>query len=547
VLKPREDSVVPSDNDFSLVVQGRRVIVLVDDLTRYVGSKTNLVTFSERLSAHASWWVVVSTCRDGPELETVREAAESGVANFYEAIPEKFRLLPLSTDDKGVLSRSVDQAWDPEDSDEYPSPGFIVMQKDIRAMRNRFQDLDASQPELRDALRALKLLTSAGVVPLTRGRLRSVLAHIFDRVDIHLGDCLDRLASRSFLRLDSRETIVPEPAYLRYVVTYTPKKVPKDDFEALAEVFERLKDAEGLSSLGLTYGRELGEHQRAVDLLDRALRFDPRNARTLVNKGVSLAYLGRYEAALRTQEEALRLAPSFTEGLYNKGLMLKKFGRREEALAAYEEALRQDPDFVLALHGKGGVLHELGRDDEALPVIEEALRLRPEEPTEWYTLSIVLDRLGQLEASLNACEEALRLKSDYREAWDGKGLALGKLGQYENALYAFEEALRLDPDYSSAWNNKGMAHLLSGEPEQALVCFDRVIHLDREDPSGWGGKGISLAALGRRDEAIRCMCRAWSTREQAPGSEAEMMVTFQQLGYDPRMCDQNYPPGEYED
>jgi hypothetical protein len=71
VLRPAPDEATPEEDDFLLLFRNRRRIVLMmDDLTRYVASKTNLREFAERLGRHTSTWVVISTCRDGPELET---------------------------------------------------------------------------------------------------------------------------------------------------------------------------------------------------------------------------------------------------------------------------------------------------------------------------------------------------------------------------------------------------------------------------------------------------------------------------------------------
>jgi hypothetical protein len=98
------------------------------------------------------------------------------------------------------------------------------MEEPLEIMRERFQSLGTAE---KDALRGLKLLTTAGILPLTHHRLRAILEHIFNRI-LHLGDCLDILAEQSFIRRPAhQDPIQPEPAYLQGAVVYINGRTPK--------------------------------------------------------------------------------------------------------------------------------------------------------------------------------------------------------------------------------------------------------------------------------------------------------------------------------
>jgi len=91
----------------------------------------------------------------------------------------------------------------------------------MEAMALRFNKLLHERPNVADTQRALKLLSAAGILPITHRRIEAVLRRVFGRHGIHLYDHLRILAKESFLQdWDAREgTVQPEPAYLRDTVT----------------------------------------------------------------------------------------------------------------------------------------------------------------------------------------------------------------------------------------------------------------------------------------------------------------------------------------
>jgi hypothetical protein len=71
ILRTKKEEKVPDEDTFSLLLQGKRVVLLLEDLNDYVDRELDLREFGEWLGRHASSWVVTSTCRDGPELRAV--------------------------------------------------------------------------------------------------------------------------------------------------------------------------------------------------------------------------------------------------------------------------------------------------------------------------------------------------------------------------------------------------------------------------------------------------------------------------------------------
>ena len=90
---------------------------------------------------------------------------------------------------------------------------------------------------------------------------------------------------------------------------------------------------------------EFGENQRALELLDAALRLKPTHWYALAKRGLALYNLQRVEEACESFRRALQLNPSHAETLNNYGLVLEQLGDIEGAREKYAESLREAPGY----------------------------------------------------------------------------------------------------------------------------------------------------------------------------------------------------------
>jgi tetratricopeptide (TPR) repeat protein len=421
VLKPNPKKELPED--FSLLVkEDQRVVLLLDDVTKYVGSKIDLTELGARLGRHASSWVVASTCRDGPELRTV----EKNLGTFYEDIRFKLGLVAATAEDKGQLAESIDEHLDPKESENYPTLGSITMEEPMEAMKLRFKNLLHEDSEQAYILRGLKLLAAGGILPLTQDRLQAVLEHIFGTPTFHLDHRLELLAQQSFLRSGSQDPIQPEHAYLRYVVTYIAGKYIEDDFAKLANVLKGLEDYEGLFDLGITYTLIYEQFEEAIASFDAALRIRSDYFEALHNKGVALDYLGRYKEAIACYDAALGIRSDDAKALYNKGNALGNLGRYKEAIAYYDAALGIRSDDAEVLYNKGVALHSLKHYKEAIASYDAALGIRSDYAEALYNKIVALLKQERKDEALEHLYRAWRT----REGLSDKGALLAELFAY---------------------------------------------------------------------------------------------------------------------
>ena len=491
------------------VVQGHKILLLLDDLNDYISSQTPLQEFAERLDHHAESWVVAAACSNGPERAVIKAAEGTSLGRFYrERIYSEFELLPLSAGQKEQLAHSIGEEWDQEQSEWYPTPGAITTEEPTRAMRQRFEH--ALNPEQKDVLRALLLLAFAGVQPYTHSRLSAILAdeRLFDRTDLHLRDCLTFLAEQAFIsRPGPQDPVYPESAYLRDTVSYIEDRLPMQDFPILAAALEKAEDTEGLNLLGLTWGWHLNNYEQAIACFDRAISTEP----------------------------------DFIPALGNKGWALGRLERHDEALEFFDKVSDLDSNDLIARYNQAAALNRLERYTEALEIIDQLIELWPdylsENPDVWTVKAFALKGLERWEEVLEPCERALDLRPEDPKLWNDYGMLLAQFEERrEEALDAADKSITRGLSEPTAWELKAILLADVERHEEALDTIDQAISRWPDNADTWVIKGIILIQAERHEEAANWLCRAWRERERLrdKGTYAEELL--KEIECDPEEC-----------
>jgi len=92
-----------------------------------------------------------------------------------------------------------------------------------------------------------------------------------------------------------------------------------------------------------TIFRNIGEHEKAISLLNKVIETKPRYAEAWSEKGSALEELGRYEEALLCFDRALSIEPKNARMWIRKSRILEKVGRLEEAKVSLRKAMEIDP------------------------------------------------------------------------------------------------------------------------------------------------------------------------------------------------------------
>jgi tetratricopeptide (TPR) repeat protein len=157
--------------------------------------------------------------------------------------------------------------------------------------------------------------------------------------------------------------------------------------------------------------------------------------------GVSLSLLGQRERALAELRRALELNPRYLEALIHQGLVLSEMGREVEA----EDAFRRAAASVSA-------------PSDGLPApVAARLANHHAELAEAYAEAGALDR------AVEQYERALELGPGFVDLRYRMARLLLEAGRSLEAREALEEVLRIRPNFLDALAALGLAHYLSGD------------------------------------------------------------------------------------
>ena len=138
--------------------------------------------------------------------------------------------------------------------------------------------------------------------------------------------------------------------------------------------------ADALHLLGVICDQR-GEHETAVDLIQRAILQSPQAAEFHGNLGTALLALNRIEAAEGAYRRAISLDPDYVEGHYNLGNLLRGAGDAAAAREQFEKALALQPGHVLCRNNLAMLLWEdLGEQAAAEHHFRLLLALAPDWP-----------------------------------------------------------------------------------------------------------------------------------------------------------------------
>ena len=188
--------------------------------------------------------------------------------------------------------------------------------------------------------------------------------------------------------------------------------------------------------------------EKAVEDYTRAIRLDPKDAISLVHRGVVYVSLGRVARGLDDMNQAVTLAPDSAEPYEARGRAFNAAGAYRRAVTDFDTALSLQPGLASALLNRGTAYDRMEDYDRAIADFTELIRLVPS----------------------NA------------GAYNNRGTSYAKRGQTDRAIEDFDQALTLDPNLAGTYFNRAQAYYLKGNMDKALADFVQARQLDRQFP-----------------------------------------------------------------
>ena len=261
----------------------------------------------------------------------------------------------------------------------------------------------------------------------------------------------------------------------------------------LQEIAENLR--EGLEL------HNLGQLEPAEVIYEKILKRNPEHFDALQLLGALAIQKRNWDKALRLLNDALKINITNATVYNNLGIVLKELKRLDEALTSYDKAIELKPDNAEAYSNRGNVLKDLKRLDEALTSYDKAIGLKRDYARAYSNRGLVLQELKRLNEALTSHDKAIELKNDFAEAYSNRSLVLQELKRMEEALVGYDKAIELKPDYADAYNHRGNALYELKRLDEALASYGKAIELKPDYADAYNNRGNTLNELKRLDEA----------------------------------------------
>jgi tetratricopeptide (TPR) repeat protein len=190
---------------------------------------------------------------------------------------------------------------------------------------------------------------------------------------------------------------------------------------------------------------------------------------------------GESEKALQLVQSALREFPKNPQLWMLQGLAYSGKGDRKAALSSYQNALKFAPDYLPALEGVAQLEYDAG-SPSAIPLLQHVLRLRPNDVTSHAMLAVLAYKNRDCATAVQHFAQSGSLLDAQPGALQEYGACLMQLRQTEKAIPVFEQMLASHPDDPRARRGLAVVQLAAEQPEAALKTLQPLLAVG--DPDG---------------------------------------------------------------
>jgi tetratricopeptide (TPR) repeat protein len=272
--------------------------------------------------------------------------------------------------------------------------------------------------------------------------------------------------------------------------------------ESLSQYEELTRDAKqkaaAVAGLSRCYEAK-GEYDKALDIVDDALKTDAKNLELLTRRAELLYERGRWDEALKAAEAALAIDKQSVRARWirlqtwrDRGELAKVKPELPWFTRLYNETEVKDPDdlYTLGLAVSEYARWKKGLADEFETILSELYggALRADKsywPAEYQAGRLLLEKYNTPEA-LKAFDKALAINPNAPEPYIGKAMAAMEKLELTEATELTERALKTNINHPEALRLRADLHMYSGDYAAALKELDAARKVNPRDEETLG-------------------------------------------------------------
>jgi tetratricopeptide (TPR) repeat protein len=271
----------------------------------------------------------------------------------------------------------------------------------------------------------------------------------------HLREALSTLAEAESMENNSLEIVLTKAAIFSQL--RDSKRAVKYFREALA-----LAEKEDKDEIYLDLASELSQlrnYSAAVEVLEEAMRQNPKNEGALYEIAFCFDQLGDYNRAVKSYTDFLDENPYSFTAWYNLGNTYSKQEKFADAVTAYEYCTAINENFSPAYFNMGNAFLTLEQFNESIEAFNTCISLDGEDALTYCYLGEAYEQLEKLDTAWDYYQKSIALSPTLAEAWLGLGIIKDLQEKPLEALAYIERAIELEPEMD------GYHHVYAGALE----------------------------------------------------------------------------------
>jgi tetratricopeptide (TPR) repeat protein len=212
---------------------------------------------------------------------------------------------------------------------------------------------------------------------------------------------------------------------------------------------------------------EQNNYPQAMAEFELALAGRPDSPSLLLELAQQYYRMAEVAKALELVRKAVRLDPKFKEAYQLQGEMEIAQGRWEEAANTFQTLLQnhpgeEEPQFFLGL-----TYLQLRRYPQALEIFKKIIQAHPKSDRAYYYLGKLHLAQKQYERAQKAFQETVQLNPLHEGGYLGLGFIYEAIEQPKQALVMYQKVLQINPESLEARERAADQYLQLDKPEQA--------------------------------------------------------------------------------
>lgn len=251
---------------------------------------------------------------------------------------------------------------------------------------------------------------------------------------------------------------------------------------------------------------QLDEAQRTYEAV---LSKEPTHFDALQLLATTHAQLGRHQQAMALFEKALMIDQNNPTVFSNMGLSQRALEQSADAFDSFQKALTIDDGHFLALCNLTEMLIEQERYDEALPVCQVGAARHQSHAIFLYREGQAQEGLGQFQKALQCYEKTVQIDPQNLDARFRAGNMYALMRQFDQAQLVFDQILVTNPLTPAVHLNKGATYVDMGESSAAIESYSRALNIDSSFADAKYNRGRILLANCKFQEGFSDYRSRW--------------------------------------